>query len=33
VQNVTTIDDSPLKSLKNEKRPKIGLGNQQVIAV
>jgi len=25
--------DSPLKSLKNEKRPKIALGNQQVIAV
>jgi len=24
--------DAPLKSLKNEKRPKIALGNQQVIA-
>jgi len=27
------IIDSPLKSLKNEKRPKIALGNQRVIAV
>jgi len=25
--------DSPLKSLKNKKRPKITLDNQQVIAV
>jgi len=33
ITNIYTIYDSPLKSLKNEKRPKIALGNQQVIAV